>query len=99
MAVAFFNPAPAFEPTLKTSYWISSIPKTGNSEEDARRMICGAVVEITVATLHGHEYDERRYFKLLVNLHHRSRDDPGVVCVFAAGAGTTAEEQQARKRQ
>jgi uncharacterized protein (DUF885 family) len=27
MAVAFFNPAPAFEPQLKKSYWISSIPK------------------------------------------------------------------------
>src|SRR4029453_2626470 len=27
MAVAFFNPAPAFEPHLKKSYWVSSIPK------------------------------------------------------------------------
>jgi uncharacterized protein (DUF885 family) len=26
MAVAFFNPAPAFEPHLKKSFWISSIP-------------------------------------------------------------------------
>ena len=27
MAVAFFNPAPAFEPHLKKYYWVSSIPK------------------------------------------------------------------------
>jgi uncharacterized protein (DUF885 family) len=26
MAVAFFNPAPAFEPQLKKSFWVSSIP-------------------------------------------------------------------------
>ncbi|HET9480139.1 MAG TPA: DUF885 domain-containing protein [Candidatus Polarisedimenticolia bacterium] len=37
MAVAFFNPAPAFEPDLKKSYWVSSIPKTGNPEVDAKR--------------------------------------------------------------
>ena len=37
MAVAFFNPAPAFDPELKKSYWISSIPKTGDEEADARR--------------------------------------------------------------
>ncbi len=37
MAVAFFNPAPAFDPHLKKSYWISSIPKTGDETADARR--------------------------------------------------------------
>ncbi|HKY30951.1 MAG TPA: DUF885 domain-containing protein [Candidatus Polarisedimenticolia bacterium] len=37
MAVAFFNPAPAFEPHLKKSYWISSIPRTGDPALDARR--------------------------------------------------------------
>ncbi|HZI93295.1 MAG TPA: DUF885 domain-containing protein [Patescibacteria group bacterium] len=37
MAVAFFNPAPAFEPHLKKSYWVSSIPRTGEPETDARR--------------------------------------------------------------
>ncbi len=37
MAVAFFNPAPAFDPDLKKSYWISSIPRTGDREADARR--------------------------------------------------------------
>src|SRR5678815_5981934 len=37
MAVAFFNPAPAFEPHLKRSYWVSSIPRTGEPETDARR--------------------------------------------------------------
>lgn len=38
MAVAFFNPAPAFEPHLKKSYWVSSIMKTGDPEVDARRV-------------------------------------------------------------
>ena len=38
MAVAFFNPAPAFEPHLKKSYWVSSIPRTGDPELDARRV-------------------------------------------------------------
>lgn len=33
-AVAFFNPPPAFEPDLRKSYWISSIPATGNAERD-----------------------------------------------------------------
>ncbi len=38
MAVAFFNPAPAFEPHLKKSYWISSIPKSGDEATDAHRV-------------------------------------------------------------
>jgi len=38
LAVAFFNPAPAFEPHLKKSYWISSIPRAGDPVEDARRV-------------------------------------------------------------
>ncbi|MGH9866988.1 MAG: DUF885 domain-containing protein [Candidatus Polarisedimenticolia bacterium] len=29
MAVAFFNPPPAFEPHLKKSFWVSSIPRDG----------------------------------------------------------------------
>ncbi len=33
-AVAFFNPPPAFEPELKKSYWISSIPVTGDPVRD-----------------------------------------------------------------
>jgi hypothetical protein len=37
LAVAFFNPPPAFEPHLKKSYWISSIPKTGDPEKDRLR--------------------------------------------------------------
>lgn len=37
LAFAFFNPAPAFEPQLIKSYWISSLPKTGNPEEDKKR--------------------------------------------------------------
>jgi hypothetical protein len=35
-AVAFFNPPPAFEPHLKKSYWISSIPTTGDQEKDRK---------------------------------------------------------------
>ncbi len=35
MAVAFFNPAPAFEPQLRKSFWISSIPATGDAGADA----------------------------------------------------------------
>lgn len=38
MAVAFFNPAPAFEPHLKKSYWVSSILRTGDPDVDARRV-------------------------------------------------------------
>ena len=34
-AVAFFNPPPAFEPQLKKSFWVSSIPKGGSPEKDA----------------------------------------------------------------
>ncbi|HEV8376029.1 MAG TPA: DUF885 domain-containing protein [Candidatus Polarisedimenticolia bacterium] len=34
-AVAFFNPPPAFEPSLKKSFWVSSIPKGGSPEKDA----------------------------------------------------------------
>jgi len=37
MAVAFFNPAPAFEPHMKKSFWVSSIPKTGDAAADAAR--------------------------------------------------------------
>ncbi|MBI3448761.1 MAG: DUF885 domain-containing protein [Acidobacteria bacterium] len=37
LAVAFFQPPPAFEPHLKKSYWISSIPATGNPEGDRAR--------------------------------------------------------------
>jgi len=37
LAVAFFQPPPAFEPHLKKSYWISSIPKTGDPARDAGR--------------------------------------------------------------
>lgn len=37
LAVAFFNPPPAFEPHLKKSYWISSIPMTGDPEKDRIR--------------------------------------------------------------
>jgi len=37
LAVAFFNPPPAFEPQLKKSYWISSIPKSGDPSRDAER--------------------------------------------------------------
>lgn len=37
MAVAFFNPAPAFEPDLKKSYWVSSIPTTGDAKVDRER--------------------------------------------------------------
>jgi uncharacterized protein (DUF885 family) len=36
-AVAFFNPPPAFEPHLKKSYWISSIPTTGDPVADKAR--------------------------------------------------------------
>jgi hypothetical protein len=35
-AVAFFNPPPAFEPGLKKSYWISSIPTSGDPEKDRK---------------------------------------------------------------
>jgi hypothetical protein len=52
----------------QASQTLERLMAAGHSEEDARRMICGAVVEITVATLHGHEYDEERYFKLLARL-------------------------------
>ena len=36
MAVAFFNPPPTLEPGLKKSFWISSVPRGGTPEEDAR---------------------------------------------------------------
>lgn len=36
VAVAFFNSAPAFEPDLKKSFWVSSVPKGGNPAEDAK---------------------------------------------------------------
>ncbi|HET8946994.1 MAG TPA: DUF885 domain-containing protein [Candidatus Polarisedimenticolia bacterium] len=36
MAVAFFNPPPTLEPALKKSFWISSVPRSGSPEEDAR---------------------------------------------------------------
>ncbi len=35
LAVAYFNPAPVFEPELKKSYWISHLPSTGDPEKDA----------------------------------------------------------------
>ncbi|MEW5807273.1 MAG: DUF885 domain-containing protein [Acidobacteriota bacterium] len=37
LAVAYFNPAPVFEPQLKKSYWISSLPKTGDAEKDRKQ--------------------------------------------------------------
>jgi uncharacterized protein (DUF885 family) len=36
VAVAFFNPAPAFEPDLKKSFWVSSVPKGATPEESAK---------------------------------------------------------------
>lgn len=36
MAVAFFNPPPTLEPTLKKSFWISSVPRGGSPDEDTR---------------------------------------------------------------
>jgi uncharacterized protein (DUF885 family) len=35
LAVAFYNPAPAFEPDLKKSYWISSVPKAGTDDAES----------------------------------------------------------------
>lgn len=35
LAVAFFNPAPAFEPNLKKSFWISSVPKPGTPDAES----------------------------------------------------------------
>jgi len=35
LAVAYFNPAPVFEPEFKKSYWISHLPSTGDPEKDA----------------------------------------------------------------
>ncbi len=35
LAVAFYNPAPAFEPDLKKSYWISSVPKAGSDDAES----------------------------------------------------------------
>jgi len=37
LAVAFFQPPPAFEPGLKKSFWISSIPGTSGAAPDAAR--------------------------------------------------------------
>ncbi|MCZ6777658.1 MAG: DUF885 domain-containing protein [Acidobacteriota bacterium] len=37
LAVAFFNPPPALEPDLKKSFWISSVPSTGDPEKDRER--------------------------------------------------------------
>jgi uncharacterized protein (DUF885 family) len=34
-AVAFFHPAPAFEPDLKKSFWISSVPKPGTADAES----------------------------------------------------------------
>lgn len=36
VAVAFFNSAPAFEPDLKKSFWVSSVPRGGGPAEDAK---------------------------------------------------------------
>ena len=38
------------------------------NEADARHLIAGAVVEMTVNVMHGHEYDPARYVKLLNRL-------------------------------
>lgn len=35
VAVAFFNPAPAFEPDAKKSFWISSVPEAGTADAEA----------------------------------------------------------------
>lgn len=35
LAVAFYNPAPAFEPDLKKSYWISSVPTAGSEDAES----------------------------------------------------------------
>ena len=37
LAVAFFNPAPAFEPDLKKSFWISSVPAQTSEQESYLR--------------------------------------------------------------
>ncbi len=37
LAVAFFNPPPALEPKLKKSFWISSVPSTGDPARDRQR--------------------------------------------------------------
>ncbi len=35
LAVAFYNPAPAFEPDLKKSFWISSVPGSESSDQES----------------------------------------------------------------
>lgn len=35
LAVAFYNPAPAFEPDVKKSYWISTVPKPGTPDAES----------------------------------------------------------------
>lgn len=35
LAVAFYNPAPAFEPDVKKSYWISTVPKPGTADAES----------------------------------------------------------------
>jgi uncharacterized protein (DUF885 family) len=35
VAVAFFHPAPAFEPELKKAFWISSVPKAGTADGES----------------------------------------------------------------
>jgi uncharacterized protein (DUF885 family) len=35
VAIAFFHAAPAFEPDLKKSFWISSVPKTGTEDGES----------------------------------------------------------------
>jgi uncharacterized protein (DUF885 family) len=35
LAIAFYNPAPAFEPDLKKSFWISTVPKSGTADSES----------------------------------------------------------------
>lgn len=35
LAIAFYNPAPAFEPDLKKSFWISTVPKAGTADAES----------------------------------------------------------------
>jgi hypothetical protein len=52
----------------ETAETLRRLRDLGHDEQECREMIAGAVVEVTIEVMRGHEYDHQRYLTLLNRL-------------------------------
>ncbi|MBI4162028.1 MAG: DUF885 domain-containing protein [Acidobacteria bacterium] len=89
LAVAFFMPPPAFEPDLKKSFWISSVPSTGDPEKDRERQesYLREYNDYGLQSLSIHEAFPGHY----VQLHHALNSPYATIYKKVFASGTFAE--------